>query len=167
MVDRAALEIKPEFDFGAWEVGAMRFKGRQLTQMSNGEIMIDMGHHKHELSQVDVSNEDKLKPERLLTTQEMSRYRGGFGSIGWSVHHHQPQRSFDLSERRRRQHDATVQEVLKLNTMIRVAKSIKCKLKVPIIPVEQLKFRRGARCTRTWKVELHNKLMCSWLFSKT
>ena len=29
------LDAKREFDFGAWDVGAKRFKGRQLTQMAN------------------------------------------------------------------------------------------------------------------------------------
>ena len=30
-LDRTTLEVKREFDFGAWDGGAMRFKERQLT----------------------------------------------------------------------------------------------------------------------------------------
>ena len=31
--DRSILEVKREFDFGAWDVGSMKFKESQLTQM--------------------------------------------------------------------------------------------------------------------------------------
>ena len=61
---RTVFEFKREFDFGAWGVGATRFKGRQLTQMANYEIMI-------------VSKSDKAKPEWLRSAKEMTRYRGG------------------------------------------------------------------------------------------
>ena len=106
-------EVKREFDRGAWDVGAMRFKGRQLTQMANCEIMVDMEHYKHELQQIEVSKTDKAKLERLLSAEEMTRYRGGLGSIGRLVDC--LQLPFDLSERRRRQSDATIQDMLKLN----------------------------------------------------
>ena len=76
------MEVKREFDVDAWDVGAMRFKAGQLTQMADGEIMIDMEHNKHELQPIEVSKSDELSPERLLSANEMTRYRGGFGSIG-------------------------------------------------------------------------------------
>ena len=37
------FDIRREYDFGAWDVGAMKFKARQLTQMANYEILIDRG----------------------------------------------------------------------------------------------------------------------------
>ena len=70
----------------------------------------------------------------------MTRYRGGFGSIGWLSDHCCPQLSFDLSERRRRQEDATIQDMLKLSTMIQSAKSIACKLKIRSVLVDHLRF---------------------------
>ena len=51
--DRTVLEVKREFDFGAWDVGAMRFKDRQLTEMANDEITVDMEHFQLVLSQID------------------------------------------------------------------------------------------------------------------
>ena len=86
--------------------------------------MLDVGHCKHELQQIDVSKSDKAKLERLLSAKEMTRYRCGPGSIGCLVDHCCPQLPFDIPERRRRQNDATVQDMLKLNKMIRSAKSI-------------------------------------------
>ena len=77
----------------------MRFKARQLTQMANYEILIDMEHYKHERQQIEVSKPDKAKPER--------RYRVALeASDGWliiAVHNflRLPR------ERRRRQNDAT------------------------------------------------------------
>ena len=56
-------EVKREFDFGAWDVGPMRFKGIQLTQMANNEILIDMEQYKHELQQNEVSQSDKATSE--------------------------------------------------------------------------------------------------------
>ena len=76
------MKCKREFDFGAWDVGAMRFKGRELTQMANYEIMIDMEHCKHDLQQIEVSKSDNAKLERLLSAKEMTCYRGGFASVG-------------------------------------------------------------------------------------
>ena len=45
-----------------------------------------------------------------------------------------------ISGKRRRHNDATIQDTLKLNTMIRSAKSIECKLKIYNIPVNHLRF---------------------------
>ena len=39
--DRTMTTVRKEFDFGAWDVGNFRFKGRQISQMANGEIVFD------------------------------------------------------------------------------------------------------------------------------
>ena len=83
MLDGTLLEVKREFEFGAQDVGAMRFTGRQLTQMANYDIVIDMEHYKHELQQIEISKSDKAKHKKLLSAKEMTRYRGGIGSIEW------------------------------------------------------------------------------------
>ena len=122
------------------DVGAMRFKARQLTQMTNYEFMIDLEHYKHERQQIEVSKPDNAEPERPLSAKEMRRYRGGLESIGWLVDHCCPQLSFDLPERRRRQKDATIQDMLKLSHFLRTAKSSECKLKIRSIPTNHLRF---------------------------
>ena len=38
--DRIMTAVRKEFDFGAWGVGNFRFKGRQISQMPNGEICV-------------------------------------------------------------------------------------------------------------------------------
>ena len=58
--------VRKEFDFGAWDSGNFRFKGRQISQMPNGEIVFDMDQYKHELEQIEVSKAEKTKPERIL-----------------------------------------------------------------------------------------------------
>ena len=68
----------------------------------------------------------------------MTRYHGGLGSIGWTPDHCCPQLSFILSERRRRQNDATIQDTLKLNKTIPSAKSTECKLKIRSLPTNHL-----------------------------
>ena len=35
--DRIMTAVRREFDFGAWDVGNFRFKGRQISQMPSGE----------------------------------------------------------------------------------------------------------------------------------
>ena len=60
--DRIMTTVRKEFDFGAWDVGNFRFKGRQISQMPNGEIVCDMDQYKHEPEQIDVSKADKTKP---------------------------------------------------------------------------------------------------------
>ena len=62
MFDRTLLEVQGAFDDGAWDVGAMRFNGRHLTQ-------------------IEASKGDQFKSDRLLTAKEVTRYRGGLGSI--------------------------------------------------------------------------------------
>ena len=37
--DRIMTAVRKEFDFGAWDVGNFWFKGRQISQMPNGEIV--------------------------------------------------------------------------------------------------------------------------------
>ena len=74
--DRIMTAVRKEFDFGAGDVGNFRFKGRQISQMP-------MEQYKHELEQLEVSNSDKTKPERLLNSKEHAQFRGGVGSLGW------------------------------------------------------------------------------------
>ena len=45
----------------------------------------------------------------------MTRNRDGLGSVGWLVDHCGSLLSFDLSERRRRQTDVSIQDMLELN----------------------------------------------------
>ena len=138
--DRTMTTVRKEFDFGAWDVGNFRFKGRQISQMPNGEIVCDMEQYKQELEQIDVSKADKTKPERVLNSKEHTQVRGGVGSLGWFVDHCCPQLSFQLVELRRKQASPTVQDVLKLNKVIRAAKVIESKIKIRSIPVKHLRF---------------------------
>ena len=130
--DRIMTAARKEFDFGAWDVGNFRFKGRQISQMPNGEIVFDVEQYK--------SKADKTKPERLLNSEEHTQFRGGVGSLGWFVDHCCPQISFQLAELRRKQASPTVQDLLKLNKVIRAAKVIESKLKIRSTPVEHLRF---------------------------
>ena len=77
--DRIMTAMREEFDFGAWEVGNFRFKGRQISQMPNGEIVFDMEQYKHELQQIEVFKADKAKPERLLNSKEHTQLREVLG----------------------------------------------------------------------------------------
>ena len=138
--DRVMTAVRKEFDFGAWDVGNFRFKGRQISQMPNGEIVFVMEQYKYEFEQIDVSKADKTKPERVLNSKEHTQFRGGVGSLGWFVDHCCPQLSFQLAELRRKQASPTVQDLLKLNKVIRAAKVIKSKIKIRSIPVEHLRF---------------------------
>ena len=63
--------VRKEFDFGTWDVGNFSFKGRQISQMLNGELVLDMEQCKHELEQIEVSKADKTKPERLLNSRSI------------------------------------------------------------------------------------------------
>ena len=67
--DRIMTAVRKEFDFGAWDVGNFRFKGRQMSQMPNGEIVFYMEQYKHELEQIEVSKADRTKLERLLNSK--------------------------------------------------------------------------------------------------
>ena len=100
--DRTMATVRKEFDFGAWDVGNFRFKGRQISQMPNGEIVFDMEQYKHELEQIEVSKADKTKPERLVNSKEHTQFRGGVGSLGWFVDHCCEKLSFQLAELRRK-----------------------------------------------------------------
>ena len=82
--DRIMTTVRKEFDFGAWNVGNFRFKGRQISQMPNGEIVCDMEQYKHELEQIDVSKADKTKPERVLNSKEHTQFRGGVEMGVWA-----------------------------------------------------------------------------------
>ena len=138
--NRVMTAVRKEFDLGSWETGNFRYKGRQISQMPNGEIVSDMEQFKHELEQIQVSKADKTKPERSLNTKEHAQFRGGVGSLGWLVDHCCPQLSFQLAELRRKQSSPTVQDLLRLNKVIRTAKVLETKIKVRSIPVENLRF---------------------------
>ena len=104
------------------------------------KFVFDMEQYKHELEQIEVSKADRTKLERLLNSKEHTQLRGGVGSLGWFVDHCCPQLSFQLAELRRKQASPTVQDLLKLNKVIRTAKVIESKIKIRSIPVEHLRF---------------------------
>ena len=138
--DRIMTAVRKELDFGAWDIGSFRFKGRQISQMLNGEIVYDMDQYKHELEQIEVSKAEKTKPERILNSKEHTQFRGSVGSLGWLIGHCRPQLSFQLPELRRKQSSPTVQDLLRLNKVIRNAKAIERKIKTRSIPLEHLRF---------------------------
>ena len=138
--DRIMITVRTEFDFGAWDVGSFRFKGRQISQMPNGEFVFDMEQYKHELEQIEVSKAEKTKPERILNSKEHTQFRGSVGSLGWLVDHCCPQLSFQLAELRGKQSSPTVPDLLRLNKVVRTAKVIQSKIKIRSIPVEHLRF---------------------------
>ena len=137
--DRIMTTVRKEFDVGAGGVVNFMFKGRQISQMPNGEIVCDMEQYKHELEQIDVSKADKTKPERVLNSKEHTQFRGGVGSLCWFVDHCFPQLAFQLAELRRKQASPTVQDLLKLK-VIRAVKVIESKIKIRRFPVEHLRF---------------------------
>ena len=140
LFNRIMTTVRKEFDFGAWDVGNFRFKGRQISQLPHGEIVFDMEQYKHELEQIEVSKADKTKPERILNSKEHTQFRGGVGSLRWFVDHCCPQLSFQRAELRRKQSSPTVQDLLILNKVIRTAKVIESKIKIRSIPEEHLRF---------------------------
>ena len=72
--DRTIVEVKYDFGFGACGVGSMVIQRRQLTQLANHAVMIDVEHCKHELQQMS----DKLKSARLFSANDMTRHHVGY-----------------------------------------------------------------------------------------
>ena len=156
--NRVMTVVRKEFDFGSWDIGNFRFKGRRFSQMPNGEIVFDMEQFKHELEQIEVSKADKTKPERNLNTKEHTQFRGGVGSLGWLVDHCCPQLSFQLAELRRKQSSPTVQDLLRLNKVIRTAKVIETKLKLEVFQLNIFAlWVFMMHLMQTLKLERHNK----------
>ena len=121
-------DLRKEFDFGAWDVGNFRLKGRQISADAKWRNCVRHGNSTSmSLEQIDVSKADKTKPERVLNSKEHTQFRGGVGSLGWFVDHCCPQLSFQLAELRRKQASPTIQDLLKLNKVIRAAKVIESK----------------------------------------
>ena len=142
IVDRIMTAVRKEFDFRAWDVGNFPFKGRQISQMPNGEIVFFLTWNSTSMSLNTLKCPRPTKPslERLLNSKEHTLFQGGVGSLGWFVDHCCPQLSFQLAELRRKQASPTVQDLLKLNKVIRTAKEIESKIKIRSIPVEHLRF---------------------------
>ena len=117
------LEVQCEFDFGACDAGAMGFKERQLTHMANNDI--GMEHDKHELHQIEVAKSDKLKPESLLSTKKKRHVIVVVleAFIRWLVDHRCPHLSFDFSELRSPQNDATIQDMLKIEQKVTICQT--------------------------------------------
>ena len=47
--NRVMTAVRKEFDFGSWDIGNFRFKGRQISQMPKEDIVFDMEQFKHDL----------------------------------------------------------------------------------------------------------------------
>ena len=63
--NRFMTAVRKEFDFGSWDSGNFRFKGRQICQMPNGEIVFEMKQFNHELEQIEVSKADKTNYDAI------------------------------------------------------------------------------------------------------
>ena len=122
------------------------------------EIVFDLEQFKHELEQLEVSKADKTKPERSLNSKEHTQFRGGVGSLSWLVDHCCPQLSFQLAELRRKQSSPTVQDLLRLNQVIRTAKVLEPKLKSEVFQLNIFSlWVFMMRLMQTLKLEGHNK----------
>ena len=73
--NRVMTAVRKEFDFGSWDTGSFRFKGRQISQMLNGEIVFDIEQYKHELEQLEVCKAERTKPKRILNSKEHTPFR--------------------------------------------------------------------------------------------
>ena len=138
--DRIMTAVRKEFDFGAWDVGNFRFKGRQISQMPNGEIVLDMEQYKHELEQVEVSKADRTKLERLLNSKEHTQFRGGVGSLGWFVDHCCPQLSFAAGRTASKTSVTDSSRFAETQQSDPHSEVIESKIKIRSIPVEHLRF---------------------------
>ena len=135
MIDRAIFEVKRKFDFGAWSVGDMRFKARQLTQMANCETMIDIGYIRTSCNRS--KSRSQTRPNLKCYCQQKKSHVTTVALEaldGWLII---AARNF-LSTFQRGADDRT--DMLKLNKRIRFAKSIHCKLNVRSIPTNHMRF---------------------------
>ena len=122
--NRVMTAVRKELDFGPWDIGSFRFNGRQISQMSNGDIVFDMEQFKHELEQIEVSKADKTKLERSLNTEgaypiprRCWESRLACGSLLSTV-------TISACGTAPKQSSPTVQDLLRLNKVIRTAKVI-------------------------------------------
>ena len=89
--------------------------------MPNGEIVFDWNSTSMSLNKLKCPRPTKPSLS-LLNSKEHTQFRGGVGSLGWFVDHCCPQLSFQLAELRRKQASPTVEDLLKLNKVIRATK---------------------------------------------
>jgi len=137
----AIAKLREEFQFGSWDTHKMKFRGRNIVQKQDGEIIVDMKHYmQNELTPIEVTKSDRATPERPLTDKEMTKYRGGLGSIGWLVDHCCPIVAYELSVLRRKGSEATVMDMLKLNKLIRKVQVMPCEIRIRPIPLNDTIF---------------------------
>ena len=104
----------------------------KISQMPNGEIVFDMEQYTHELEQIEVSKADKTKPERILNSRCIPNSEEVLGVWAglWitAVHNYH----FSWQNYSRKQSSPTVQDLLRLNKVIRTAKVIESKIKIRV-----------------------------------
>ena len=96
-LQRTILEVKCEFDSGAWDGGSMKFP--METVDSDGE---SRNHDRHGAPQTRAATDRSLKVTNsnlkgcLFSAREMTRHFGGLRSIRWLVDQCSPQLSFNF-----------------------------------------------------------------------
>ena len=119
---------------------------------SSATPMLVLGMSNHEVQREAV--------DRWQTTKSWSTWNTASMSCRRSMSPLLSQLSVDLLERRRRQNEATIQDMLLLNKMIRSAMVIECKLKIRSIPMNHVRFvEYTMKHMPKLREEHHNRLM--------
>ena len=132
-------KMKETFEYGTWDEDNFRFTGRQITRGPDFSVIISMHEYINELEEIDIPLARKNGNRNLAVTErERSVLRGKLGELGWLARMSQPTLCFGVSRLQQRQVEATVQDLVDANILVRKAKQEALTVTIPSIPMQDL-----------------------------
>ena len=118
--EKVADKIVGLFKISKRETKTFKYTGVDVCQEENGDIVIRQTQYKDSLEEIPVHEDENLS--RPLSKEEFKSFRGAIGKITWLSEMTRPDLQYDCLEMSCRSKDAKVEDIVKINRLIRRAK---------------------------------------------
>eukprot|EP00971_Amphidinium_carterae_P301708 5993898-Amphidinium_carterae.5 len=137
--------LKKRFPFGKLSVPIqsqepVRFTGRDIHQLSDFSITIDQNYYVRTLDSVDIPRPRRREKNSPLTDEERIQLRGKAGELNWLQTASRPDLAGAVPILQTSFSELIVETLLEVNRITREAKTHDVTLKIPSIPMDQIRL---------------------------
>ena len=128
-------KLKRVFEFGTQNIAAFSYIGINVQQLTDKSIQIDQNNYIDSLKPTEIPKRPTTSP---LTEEERTKFRALIGQLNWVSNISRPDINFHVCEASTKIKTAKVEDLIKLNKVVRQIKSQRNYLYFPNLNTENL-----------------------------
>ena len=141
-VFQAAInKLEARFPFGNKRQGNFTFTGINVSQQSNGDILLSQKEYIQDIPSIQISRDRRREGPSPITKDELQSFRGLIGSLQFAATNTRPDISCKLSMLQAKISNATVNDLLQGNRILEEAKKFSnTSIRIQSIPANDIHF---------------------------